>query len=89
MSVKGFKSHPYIPNSVPEVEQEMLHEIGLNSLEELHEEVPDEIILKNEMNLPEAFGSEYELRRHVEKLLKKNSSCDDNLNFLGAGCYQH
>ena len=85
----GFKHHPYIPNSVPEVEQEMLHEIGLNSLEELHEEVPDEIILKNEMNLPEAFGSEYELRRHVEKLLKKNSSCDDNLNFLGAGCYQH
>ena len=86
MSVKGFKSHPYIPNSVPEVEQEMLREIGLTSLEQLHEEVPDEIILKENMNLPEAFGSEYELRRHVEKLLKKNSSCDDNLNFLGAGC---
>ena len=46
MSVKGFKSHPYIPNSVPEVEQEMLREIGLTSLEQLHEEVPDEIILK-------------------------------------------
>ena len=89
MSVKGFKSHPYIPNSVPEVEQEMLREIGLTSLEELHEEVPDEIILKENMDLPEAFGSEYELRRHVEKLLKKNSSCADNLNFLGAGCYQH
>ena len=89
MSVKGFKSHPYIPNSVPEVEQEMLREIGLTSLEQLHEEVPDEIILKDNMNLPEAFGSEYELRRHVEKLLKKNSSCADNLNFLGAGCYQH
>ena len=28
MSVKGFKSHPYIPNSVPEIEQEMLKEIG-------------------------------------------------------------
>ena len=89
MGVEGFKSHPYIPNSVPEVEQEMLREIGLQSIEELHEEVPDEIILKKEMNLPEAFGSEYELRRHVEGLLKKNSSCADNLNFLGAGCYQH
>lgn len=89
MGVKGFKSHPYIPNSVPEVEQEMLREIGLQSIEELHEEVPDEIILKKEMNLPEAFGSEYELRRHVEGLLRKNSSCADNLNFLGAGCYQH
>ena len=89
MSISGFKSHPYIPNSVPEVEQEMLKEIGLQSIEQLHEEVPDEIILKNNMNLPEAFGSEYELRRHVEGLLKKNSACDDNLNFLGAGCYQH
>jgi len=89
MSVKGFKSHPYIPNSVPEVEQEMLQELGLTSLEQLHEEVPDEIILKDLMNLPEAFGSEYELRRHVEGLLKKNTSCADNLNFLGAGCWQH
>ncbi len=89
MSVKGFKSHPYIPNSVPEVEQEMLRELGLYSIEELHEEVPDEIILKENMNLPEAFGSEYELRRHVEGLLKKNKSCADYLNFLGAGCYQH
>lgn len=89
MSVKGFKSHPYIPNSVPEVEREMLRELGLHSVEELHEEVPDEIILKENMKLPEAFGSEYELRRHVEGLLKKNSSCADNLNFLGAGCYQH
>ena len=89
MSVKGFKNHPYIPNSVPEVEQEMLHELGLNSLEELHAEVPDEIILKREMDLPEAFGSEYELRRHVEGVLKKNKTCADNLNFLGAGCWQH
>ena len=66
MSVKGYKSHPYIPNSVPAVEQEMLQELGLTSLEQLHAEVPGEIILKNQMNLPEAFGSEYELRRQPE-----------------------
>lgn len=89
MSVKGFKSHPYIPNSVPEVEQEMLKELGLTTLEELHAEVPDEIILKDQMNIPAAFGSEYELRRHVEGVLKQNKSCADNLNFLGAGCWQH
>ena len=67
----------------------MLREIGLTSLEELHAEVPKEIILKDLMNLPEAFGSEYELRRHVESVLKKNSTCAENLNFLGAGCWQH
>ncbi|MBR3718754.1 MAG: aminomethyl-transferring glycine dehydrogenase subunit GcvPA [Firmicutes bacterium] len=89
MSVKGFKNHPYIPNSVPEVEDAMLKEIGVASLEDLHAEVPDEIILKDLMNIPPAFGSEYELARHVKGLLKKNSSCEDNLNFLGAGCYQH
>jgi len=89
MPVKGFQRHPYIPNSVPAVETEMLRELGLRSLEELHEEVPDEIVLKRPMALPEAFGSEYELRRHVEGLLRRNRSCADNLCFLGAGCYQH
>lgn len=89
MSVKGFKNHPYIPNSVPEIEEEMLKEIGLKTLEDLHEEVPEEIKLKENMNLPEAFESEYELRRHVEGILNKNKDSIENINFLGAGCYQH
>lgn len=85
----GFKSHPYIPNSVPAVEQAMLQELGLSSLEQLHEEVPDSIILDELMDIPEAFASEYELRRHVEGLLRKNRNCAEYLNFLGAGCAQH
>lgn len=89
MAIKGFKNHPYIPNSVPEVQDEMLKEIGLNSLEDLHAEVPDKLKLKENLNLPKAFESEYELRRHVEGLLKKNKNCKDYLNFLGAGCWQH
>jgi glycine dehydrogenase subunit 1 len=89
MSIQGFKSHPYIPNSVLEVQQEMLKEIGLNSLEELHAEIPEEIKLKENMNFPKPFKSEYALKRHVEGLLKKNKTCNDNINFLGAGCWQH
>lgn len=89
MTVKGFKNHPYIPNSVPEIEAEMLRELGLKSLEELHEEIPQQIKLTENMNLPEAFGSEYELKRHVEGLLNKNKNCLENINFLGAGCWQH
>ena len=27
--MKGYASHPYIPNSVPEIQEEMLHEIGI------------------------------------------------------------
>ncbi len=28
-------------------------------------------------------------RKHVREILSKNKTCEDNLNFLGAGCYQH
>ena len=31
--MRGFESHPYIPNSVPDVQAEMLKEIGMSSLE--------------------------------------------------------
>ena len=89
MSIKGLDSHPYIPNSVKEVQDEMLSTIGLSSLEDLHSEVPDCIKLNREMNLPKAMHSEYELKKHVEKILKKNTTCEENLNFLGYGCYQH
>ena len=41
------------------------------------------------MNLPKAFRSEYELKRHVERVLSKDTDCHRNLNFLGAGCWQH
>ncbi len=89
MSKRGFKNHPYIPNSVPEVQEEMLREIGLSSLEELHAEVPKELQLSGSMDLPPAILSEFELRKHVEKLLAQNKTCKTYLNFLGAGCYQH
>lgn len=87
--MKGFESHPYIPNSSPEIQEELLREIGLNSLEDLHKNVPDSLKLTKTMNLPKAFGSEYELKRHVERLLSKDTDCRRNLNFLGAGCWQH
>lgn len=89
MTIKGYKNHPYIPNSVPEVQDEMLKELGLSSLEELHQEIPEDLKLKENMNLPKPCTSEYELKRHVEDILKRNKSCKEYLNFLGAGCWQH
>ena len=89
MTIGGYKNHPYIPNSVEEVQKEMLNELGLESLEDLHEEVPEELKLKSKMNLPKPYKSEYELKRGIGKILKKNKTCKDNLNFLGAGCWQH
>lgn len=87
--MRGFANHPYIPNSDPKIQEEMLAELGLKSLDDLHRDIPDNIKLHKEMDIPEAFESEYALQRHVEGLLKKNVTCKDNLNFLGAGCWQH
>jgi glycine dehydrogenase subunit 1 len=89
MAINGFKQHPYIPNSAPETQAQMLKEIGIKSLEDLHQEIPDFLKLTENMNLPKAMGSEYELKKHVQTLLAKNRHCEDNLNFLGAGCWQH
>ena len=86
---RGFPNHPYIPNSVPEIEKEMLEFLGMESLEDLHKNVPDELKFKGEMDIPEAFGSEYELRRYVEELLDRDGDGKKYLNFLGAGCWQH
>ena len=81
--------HPYIPNSVPAVKERMLEEVGAKSVDEFYEDVPDELRLREDMNLPEPFLSEYGLRRHVEGILSKNKTCKEYLNFLGAGCWQH
>ena len=87
--MRGFANHPYIPNSDPKIQEAMLQELGMTSLDELHHDIPDSIKLDRELNLPEAFDSEYALQRHVAGLLKTNTTCKDYLNFLGAGCWQH
>lgn len=81
--------YPYIPNSVPEVKEAMLKEVGAASIEEFYADIPDSIRLKRKLNLPAPLLSEHSLVRHVEKLLAKNTATHEKLNFLGAGCYQH
>jgi glycine dehydrogenase subunit 1 len=82
------KVHPYIPNMVPEVQEEMLKVIGAESIMELYSGIPEELQLKEDLKLPPAL-TEYELRRHIEGILNKNTSAKEYLNFLGAGCWQH
>lgn len=81
--------YPYIPNSVPQVKEQMLQEIGAKSIEELFEEIPKGLRLQGDLKLPQPFRDEASLRRHVEEILIKNKTCKEYLNFLGAGCYQH
>jgi glycine dehydrogenase subunit 1 len=81
--------YPYIPNSVPEVKEQMLRDVGAESVEDFYEDVPESLRLREPLKLPQPFLSEYALKRHVEGLLSRNRTCGEYLNFLGAGCYQH
>lgn len=81
--------HPYIPNSAPKVKARMLEEIGVKDVDELYKDIPENLRLKREMDLPQALPSEYALKRHVEKVLSKNQTCQENISFLGGGCWQH
>ena len=81
--------HPYIPNSVPEVRDDMLRQIGAPDIGSLYREIPDNLKTTRPLDIPEAYLSEYDLKRHLETILAKNGTCDEYANFLGAGCYQH
>ena len=81
--------HPYIPNSEPAVKEEMLRAVGASSVDEFFADIPENLRLRGGLNLPPPFLSEHNLVRHVEGLLAKNQTTRENLNFLGAGCWQH
>ena len=89
MSKKKPTVYPYIPNSVSTVKNQMLKEVGAKSVEDFFEDVPEKLRLKKKMDLPEPLLSEYSMRRYIEGILSKNKTCQEYLNFLGAGCWQH
>lgn len=84
MSKKVF---PYIPNSEEKIQREMLDYIGVNSIEDLISDIPEEMRMKRKMELPEPFCDEAGLARHVNGILAKNKTAKELICFLGAGCY--
>lgn len=87
--MKMLSKHPYIPNADPATQQTMLKRAGLNSVSELHADVPEALRLNRMLDLPPRIDSEYALEKHVNGLLRRNIDCSEALSFLGAGCYQH
>lgn len=81
--------HPYIPNSAPVNKDNMMQELGIKDINELYEDIPERLRFRGKMNIPPAISSELELRKHLTGILNKNTSCEENLSFLGAGCAQH
>lgn len=81
--------YPYIPNSSEAVRREMLERIGASSVEEIYSFIPDEVRMKKPLDIPAPFTSELELKKHMDGILAQDSTCEENISFLGAGCYDH
>lgn len=76
--------YKYFPHTEEDIRQ-MLDKIGVQSLDELYEDVPDDIKLKGNYVLPSAY-SETELRNLFEEMKMYNTPLTV---FAGAGCYDH
>ncbi len=81
-------THPYLPNTDSEIKTQMLKEIGIESIEELYQTIPDELRYTGKLNIPEALN-EFELKREVGNLLQENKGTNEVISFLGGGCWQH
>jgi glycine cleavage system P protein (glycine dehydrogenase) subunit 1 len=82
-------AHPYMAISPPGVVRELMEETGVESIDDLFEQIPAAHRLARPLELPPAIRAEGELRRHLTEILTRNGSCADHLSFLGAGCWQH
>jgi glycine dehydrogenase subunit 1 len=81
------KPHPYLPNSVPEIKERMMEEIGIRSIDELYSDIPDDLKFRGELGIPGPY-SEAEVKKEVSRTLDKNWSlrCPP---FLGGGVWPH
>ncbi|MGM0396281.1 MAG: aminomethyl-transferring glycine dehydrogenase subunit GcvPA [Bacillota bacterium] len=79
--------HPYIANT-PEDIQEMLKAIGLESVDQLFDDIPKHNKLGRALDLPKS-KSELEVTTYLKELANKNCSMNELTNFLGAGAYDH
>jgi glycine dehydrogenase subunit 1 len=46
------KTYPYIPNSAPEAQKEMLEYIGVQSIDDLIVDIPEELRIRGGLKLP-------------------------------------
>lgn len=83
------RAHPYIPNSVPQVKEEMMREIGITQIDELYRDVPEKFLLRKKLNIPDHGLPEFDVRKHMKRLLSRNKISDETADFLGAGCWPH
>ncbi len=76
--------NPYISNT-NEDRASMLKAIGVESVDDLFEDLPQSVKLKDSVPISEGM-SEYEVIEYIKALANKNTK---GISFLGEGCYDH
>ncbi|MDX6613484.1 MAG: glycine dehydrogenase subunit 1 [Blastocatellia bacterium] len=76
----------YIPNS-PEERAAMMQQIGVASIENLFDSIPEDLRLSQHLNVPAAL-SEIELLADFDRLAARNQAAQ-RISFLGGGAYSH
>jgi len=79
--------YPYIQNT-PDDERKMLETIGIDSVDQLFNDIPENVRLNRELNLNPSM-SEMEVERYMMDLSKRNLTINNLTCFLGAGAYDH
>ncbi|MDQ3647837.1 MAG: aminomethyl-transferring glycine dehydrogenase subunit GcvPA [Actinomycetota bacterium] len=68
--------------------REMLDAVGVDSVEDLFEAIPESVRLGRPIDLPEGMA-EQEVLDHLSALAARNRHADEEITFLGAGMYDH
>jgi glycine dehydrogenase subunit 1 len=66
----------------------MLAEIGVGSIEELFEQIPQDVRLERRLELGDGLG-ESEVFERLAGLAGRNAHAEDEICFIGAGMYDH
>ncbi len=62
------RAHPYLPNSVPEIKEKMMAEIGVKSIDDLYVNIPEKLRFKGELQVPGPY-TEQEVKKLVSDTL--------------------
>lgn len=79
--------HRYLPMTDAD-KKAMLDTIGISSIDELFQDIPEKVRFKGELNIKKA-KSESALLKELTQLAAKNADLRTNTSFLGAGVYDH
>jgi glycine dehydrogenase subunit 1 len=79
--------HRYLPMTEQD-RKEMLQTVGVETVDELFQDIPESVRFKGELNIKKAL-SEPALIKELTEMASKNTTTEDVPFFLGAGVYRH